>query len=320
MPIKFLIVIPVPSSFLPGVVRATKFLGLQTLIFNSRGYTPIEKIISLTKRETGISNKLLNQRLVRIAKEFRPDVLLVMKGELISSEAIGEIRRLGVKTINWFPDGLWAIDLIMKIVSDYDIFLHFDSLVCDVLHKRGSANVRYLPYAADILPSDKTPLKRFKKYEAVFIGNYYPEREVYFRKIADQNFYLWGDSPWETSSLRSNYQGVCKYSNVAKILSESHVSVNLHYQRAKSNGANLRVYESTSSGACLLTDYKKDLERLFNLEEEILTFQGVDDFINKVHFIENNHVLAAQIGQKGYLRIKRQNTYVHRFRDILKML
>lgn len=319
MKIKILIAIPVPSSFLSGLLRATSYLGIETRVFNCRGHTLFEKLVIGTTGQGDISTRLLNQRLIQAATTYKPDILLVMKGELVSGETINTIHNFGIKTVNWFPDGFWTLDLITDIVSYYDTFLHFDSLVCDFLQKKGHKNVRYLPYAADILPTDNPPRFNIKKYPATFIGNYHPEREAHFKKIADSGFYIWGGKAWENTSLAANYQGVCKYKDVSRILSESVVSLNFHYH-AKSNGANLRVYESTAAGACLLTDYKKDLEKLFVIDEEIVTYKNIGELTESLDYLNTNKDVALKIGKKGYKRTKSHNTYIHRIKDLLTMV
>lgn len=262
----------------------------------------------------------LNQRLRTCMTSWKPDIFLTIKGETLSPETLHAMRITGTKTVNWFPDGLWKMDLILDQVHDYDIFFHFDSLVSDILKIKGYRNVKYLPYAADILPSDKRKEFPEVKYPVTFIGNYYPEREEYFSVVADSDFYLWGEKAWRNSFLASNYQGVIAFPRVKNILSRSGICINLHYQQSKSNGVNLRVYESTSVGTCLLTDYKKDLVKMYRLGEEVITYEGLDDFVDKLLFLKTNKKLTLKIGKSGYLRTKNEHTYVHRIKEILKSI
>lgn len=315
---KILLSLPENSSFYPGVYRAFYYLGYEVINFDFRKFSLSEKILTISGKQN-LGYESLNRRLIEVASSWRPNIFLAFKAETLSRETLNKIKKIGAKTINWFPDGLWKLDLMLKLVSDYDIFFHFDSLASEVLQKKGYKNVRYLPYAADMVPSDKPLQCQIKKYPVSFIGNYYPEREEYFTKIANEGFYLWGEKFWKTTSLVSNYQGICQYSKVKDILSETRICANLHYQ-TKSNGANLRVYEATAAGACLLTDYKKDLEKMYDFGKEIVAYNGIKDFTKKLDFLIGKDELTRKIGQNGYKRTKNEHTYVHRIKDLLKFV
>jgi spore maturation protein CgeB len=127
---------------------------------------------------------------------------------------------------------------------------------------------------------------------------------------------LWGDKPWTTSKLAESYQGVCPFGKVDEILSKTKISINLHYAK-KSNGANLRVFESARAGACLLTDWKSDMANLYVPGEEIMIYNNSDDFKHKIRDLLGNPGLTQKLGMRSFQKTKREHTYVHRIKAIL---
>ncbi len=280
MPTKILIVIPVPSSYLFGLLRATKYIGIETKVFNSRGYTFLEKISIFFQNKT-FATKLLNWRLVKTAKEFKPNALLVIKGELISKETLNQMRDFGIKTVNWFPDYINAFELALKLSQYYNYFFHFDPLAASRL------NVHYLPFAADILPSDPLPTLSNYNYAVSFVGNYYPIREEYLKKVSDLGLNIWGDKRWAKSSLAHCYQGdQLPNSKFAEVSRHSKINLNIQHEYP-CDGVVLRPFEVLGAGAFLLTENKRDVRKLF--KNNVVSFNSPEDLRKKViYFLAND--------------------------------
>lgn len=317
---KVVIALPRQSTYYSCLTRAFDYLGWEHHFFDFRQFTVAEKTLATVFNNRKLATQLLNSRFRAFVSKINPSWLCVLKGETLHPESLAFVRKKGIITVNWFPDGLWRKDHILQVVNDYDFFLHFDSLASDYLQKKGFKNVSYLPYAADLLPSDPEPVYGSSRiYPLSFIGNHFPPREKLFRRISSQGLFLWGDKSWQTSSLAKNYQGVCPFGEVNKILSKTKISVNLHFDK-KSNGANLRVFETARAGTCLLTDYKKDVASLYTLGEEVIVYKNSTDFENKVAYLLQNPDLTQNVGMKSFQRTKREHTYVHRLRAILNTI
>lgn len=317
MPTKLLIAIPMPSSYLPGLLRAVNYMEVETKVFNSRGYTLLEKMFIFFKSKR-FATKLLNRRLVNIVKEFKPSILLMMKGELISEESLKEINNLGVKTVNWFPDYINAFDLAKKLANIYDYFFHFDPLATRKLKKlKLRAKVYNLPFCSDVLPDDKFLLYDKYNYQISFIGNYYPIREKYLESIADLGLNIWGDQRWASSSLASCYRGYLPNSKFSEISRASKINLNIQHEYPY-EGLVLRPFEILSSGAFLLTQNKKDVKKLF--KDDVATFSSSDNLRKKVIYFLAHDEERKKMANKGYLAVKAGHTYFHRIRKILSII
>ncbi len=87
---------------------------------------------------------------------------------------------------------------------------------------------------------------------------------------------------------------------------------NVHGNIANEEAANMRMYEVTGMGRCLLTDWKPNMEFFFKDGEEVLTYKTVEECIEKIQWIIANPEKALEIGKAGQERTLRDHTYYNR--------
>jgi hypothetical protein len=89
-----------------------------------------------------------------------------------------------------------------------------------------------------------------------------------------------------------------------QLLADSRVTLNLHGDYVKT-AANIRLFEATGVGTCLLTDWKDDLRAVFEPEREVVTFRSHEECAEKLRYLldhENERQSIAAAGQKRCLR------------------
>lgn len=258
----------------------------------------------------------LNQRLRAYLEKNKPSLFFVMKGETIQRNTLERAKKLGIITINWFPDYVNAFETAFRLSGYYDYFFHFDPLMVSQLKKKGRKNVSYLPFSADILPTDGKRPKQKKTLKVTFIGNYDSYREKYLESVSNLGLGIWGDKRWSVSALAKNYRGILPFSKISDILAKSEIGLNIQYQYP-GDGAVLRVFEVISAGTLLLSEYVQDLEKLFTPGKEMDVFKDKNDLKEKVAYYLGHAHKRESIAALGYLAIKRHHTYIHRLREIL---
>ena len=67
------------------------------------------------------------------------------------------------------------------------------------------------------------------------------------------------------------------------ILKKSKILINKHIEDTEYAG-NMRLFEATGCGSMLITDYKKDLENLFVLDDEIIVFNSNDELFDLINY------------------------------------
>jgi spore maturation protein CgeB len=97
------------------------------------------------------------------------------------------------------------------------------------------------------------------------------------------------------------------------------IALNIHADIAKNEAANMRMFEVTGLGTCLITDYKNNLSDFFSNEEILIYKNKFDCFETLVWAIKNPNLvnIIALAGQKKTLS---NHTYFNRAKKILQIL
>jgi hypothetical protein len=99
-------------------------------------------------------------------------------------------------------------------------------------------------------------------------------------------------------------------------LSRAQMSLNIHIDAAGNTAANLRLFEATGMGACLVTDWKPNISRLFEEDREIVTFRCVEECCEKVRYLIDHPREREVIAARGQARCLRDHRLDNEIRDI----
>jgi spore maturation protein CgeB len=91
-------------------------------------------------------------------------------------------------------------------------------------------------------------------------------------------------------------------------LHDSRVTLNTHIDISASSASNLRLYEATGVGACLLTDWKENITGLFEPDTEIVTYRSADEAVEKVNYLLAHADQRRSIAAAGQRRALRDHT------------
>lgn len=97
-----------------------------------------------------------------------------------------------------------------------------------------------------------------------------------------------------------------------KALSKAQIGFNIHGDCAGDYAANMRLYETTGVGACLLTDAKSDLNRYFTPDVEVATYASAEECIEKVKWLLDNPEKCKAIAKAGQQRTLKEHNFENR--------
>lgn len=97
-----------------------------------------------------------------------------------------------------------------------------------------------------------------------------------------------------------------------RLLAKSKINLNNHIDCAEEYAGNIRLFEATGMGACLLTDWKINLPEMFETDVEIVTYRSAEECIEKVNYLLEHPQELATIADAGQRRTLRDHTYVNR--------
>lgn len=95
-------------------------------------------------------------------------------------------------------------------------------------------------------------------------------------------------------------------------LHDSRVTLNTHIDISHTNASNMRLFEATGVGACLLTDWKANLSTLFEPDSEVIAYRDPDDCVEKVRYLLMHNDERRAIAAAGQRRTLRDHTFDHR--------
>jgi spore maturation protein CgeB len=82
------------------------------------------------------------------------------------------------------------------------------------------------------------------------------------------------------------------------------------------SASNMRLFEATGVGTCLLTDWKPDLGELFEPEREVATYRDAGECLEKIRWLLAHDAERQAIARAGQARTLAQHTFPHRARHL----
>ena len=97
-----------------------------------------------------------------------------------------------------------------------------------------------------------------------------------------------------------------------RLLMRSKIVFNLHSEAAENTVDNMKMFEITGVGACLITDTGSNMKDLFEEDKEVVTYSSMEEAIEKVKFLMNHEEERKKIAQAGQARTLRDHTVKQR--------
>jgi len=105
-----------------------------------------------------------------------------------------------------------------------------------------------------------------------------------------------------------------------RTLRDSTVTLNSHIALSRHSASNMRLYEATGSGTCLVTDWKPDLAELFDPESEVVAYRSAEECVEKVAYVLANPAARDRIAAAGQARTLREHGFERRAADMEALL
>lgn len=110
-----------------------------------------------------------------------------------------------------------------------------------------------------------------------------------------------------------------------RTLARSRATLNTHLDEVGDSIGNIRMFEATGVGACMLTDWKSDLGDYFDIDDEVVAYRSTAEAIDKGRWLAANPIDCERIGLAAQKRVLRCHSYATRaasldgyFRELVK--
>lgn len=134
---------------------------------------------------------------------------------------------------------------------------------------------------------------------------------------------VWGDGIDRrsgTSRLRRAYRGQAWGIEMYRILNKSRVTLNHHIDVAESYANNMRLFEATGVRALLITDWKVNLQELFELGKEVVAYKSNEECAELARYYLEHDAEREAIARSGQQRTLREHTYYQRMEELLEIV
>lgn len=84
-----------------------------------------------------------------------------------------------------------------------------------------------------------------------------------------------------------------------QLLADSRMTINTHIDVARNKAANMRLFEATGVGTCLVTDWKENINDFFEEGYEVVTYKSKEECVEKIKWLQNNPLECEKIGLAG---------------------
>lgn len=105
-----------------------------------------------------------------------------------------------------------------------------------------------------------------------------------------------------------------------QVLASSHITLNSHIDTAVQVAGNIRLWEATGLGACLVTDWKENMHELFREDEEVVVYKSKEECVEKISWLLNNPEKMHAIAKAGQKRTLEQYSYEKRIAEFVPVI
>lgn len=305
----------------------------QIVVFND------EKLQRKWKSE--FKDKSLFEIVTEQIKKINPDVLYVSDMSIFSASELKYLRTFtknNCKYVGWhfsqvpyYADVLAQYDQIYtgskflqnqisKYVKDIRLLYHaFNEKLLSVLPNVPKENSLVFPGSIIIgeeFHNGRVDLiGKLKKYEipcsyyGSLYGSFMPKNlrqaiGMIYRHKVPSLFYIRTEK-----MIKENIHAPVFGLEYYKVINNYTVCVNQHAKIAGTGAGNMRMFEATGLGVCLLTDARDENSDLFDIANEIVTYNSYDELIEKAKWLLENPKEAEKIAKNGQSRTLRCYSY-----------
>lgn len=280
------------------------------------------RILRTLKRKFYIPRDWYYRAMLAQIEEYKPDVIYIQLMAHISPFFLKKIKKHCKLLVGQIACPLPA----MNNFKEYELIL---SSLPNFVEKFNVAGIKSeyfkLGFETEIL---KHLNKRENSLPVVHIGGYgsvHQERNILLEKaseITSIDFFGYGLGALAADSkIRNSFHGEAWGLEMFNILHNSKITMTKHiYSVAGDYANNMTLYEATGVGTLLLTDEKKNLDEIFKIGEEVITYKDAEDLAGKIKYYlehEDERELIAAAGQKRTLET---HSYRIRIEELLIIL
>lgn len=264
---------------------------------------------------------LIERAIVRRAKEN--NVSLVITVVSLTPDTVRALRSAGVRVVLWFPDHVANLGPLWMFNAPYDALFFKEPALVRRLTSLLELPIHYLPQGCN--PRIHHPVHSEEALGKVVVaGNLYPTRARLLERLVSDGIPLaiYGApehaalhrslQPFHTGRYIRGLEKSAVFGSAAAVLN------NLH--PAEMEGMNSRIFEATAAGAAVVSEHRPDLDRLFDVGNEVLAFHSYAQLLSALGSLLDDHALGRTLGAAASRRALEEHSYAARLNTLLELV
>jgi hypothetical protein len=271
----------------------------------------------------------VNRDFVIKAKEYEPDVIVIVTNALILPSSMAFLRSIltQCKMILIWPDTLFNLQShVLQSAPLYDLVATYSSNSLEIFKSFGFKKVKWVPLAADPHLHYRDLSDDEKTYDITFVGGWRPEREQIMSHIisnfSSAKIGIWGPY-WNRSGnnlLRSVANKKPLYASAfSDVIRKSRISMNI-IDDTNYPAANMRFFEVPVAGGLQLSSKCPEMESEFRHGEHVFYYGNNNELLDVIQHILSGKTDNNNIAKHAQKLVLAAHTYRHRVKQILSEL
>ncbi|MBW1740045.1 MAG: tetratricopeptide repeat protein [Deltaproteobacteria bacterium] len=142
-------------------------------------------------------------------------------------------------------------------------------------------------------------------------------RAAVIKELLGFNLKVCGDEDWLSIIAASSLvRPVPYFGDLVKIYNASKINLNISRVQLKST-VNQRVFDVPACKAFLITDWREELSRYFEIGKEVVCYRDPDELKALIGYYLEHSTEREKIAEAGYTRVISEHTYGHRIQRIV---
>jgi spore maturation protein CgeB len=272
-------------------------------------------------------DRVISQRLALKIAKLTPELVVVVYRNLhpILVDEIG--KRLSEATIVQInPDALSNLEKQQIIAADFDYFFSKEPFIVDFLRNKAGLNAHYLPEAFNPRVHKKPAIEKgaaewLTNIDVLVFGNIYAYRARMIEQLirARIRVYVYGTKgPYMRPAVQPLFQK--KYlvgPEKNRLLYGARIVFNnFHYAEVAS--VNQKYFEINGIGGFQLSDYKSTVDEYTSVSSDRVTFQTMDEAIDKIRYYLAHPAERREIAARQYAHFQQYHTFDRRVDGLIR--
>lgn len=261
----------------------------------------------------------LTREAVAVLRETRPDVVLVIRGDLLATEFWHEAWAQGSRVVLWLYDELRRMSHDQETLRGVDTLITYSPQDAAALTSQG-ITTHCIANAFD----ETVPFTAEDHGAVLFVGARYPNREAAMLSLHRAEVPVlavgrsWSSHPfdrirtWELHRPDLPAMRDVPRDRAYGLMAGAPASLNVHTDQ---DGFTMRTFEASGAGGVQLID-RPDVAEFYEPGKEILVYTSPEEMLDLARRAVTERVWGRTIGEAGRRRTLAHHTFTHRVREL----